>query len=387
MSIDLSRPFRGSAVTAAGVVSAGQLRRSRFQRLFPDVYVLASSTPDLAVRSLAAHVLVEGCGVLAGYSAAELLGASCGPDYAPAEVSVPGSERRSRPGLLVHRFRPHAGEIEERNGIRMTTPLRTAYDLARRLDFGEAVVAVDALAHRRFAPAAVLELAAGHRGDRGVKRLRAVATTLMSRSPAAPACNPTSSAAHSNRRLTGVATVERMVGSEVRMPYLELLAGGVWWTVGAGVLDSGTGTVVLAAGLGITGSLFMAVRRRHGSGAPLPPGGRARLLRLVAVAVVLGALVVGSLTFLNSGELAVPAVCVLVGAVLVALSSQLDQRSVLAVGAALMVLGAVGALLALNSAGLLYPQGVVGLGAGISLWTAAGYRTGLLAELRGRVER
>lgn len=164
------------------MVSAGQLRGSRFQRLFPDVYVLASSTPDLAVRSLAAHVLIEGCGVLAGYSAAELLGASCGPDHAPAEVSVPGSERRSRPGLLVHRFRPHTGEIEERNGIRMTTPLRTAYDLARRLDLGEAVVAVDALAHRRFAPAVVLELAAGHRGDRGVKRLRQVVSLADSRS-------------------------------------------------------------------------------------------------------------------------------------------------------------------------------------------------------------
>ena len=61
------------------MVSAGQLRGSRFQRLFPDVYVLASSTPDLAVRSLAAHVLVEGCGVLAGYSAAELLGRRAGP--------------------------------------------------------------------------------------------------------------------------------------------------------------------------------------------------------------------------------------------------------------------------------------------------------------------
>jgi hypothetical protein len=33
-----------------------------------------------------AALLVEGRGVLAGYSAAELLGASCGPVDAPAEV-------------------------------------------------------------------------------------------------------------------------------------------------------------------------------------------------------------------------------------------------------------------------------------------------------------
>jgi hypothetical protein len=78
MSIDLTRPFRGSAAVAAGLLSWGELRGPRFQKLFPDVYAPAHLEPTLALRSMAAAVLVEGRGVLAGYSAAELLGASCG---------------------------------------------------------------------------------------------------------------------------------------------------------------------------------------------------------------------------------------------------------------------------------------------------------------------
>ena len=54
---------------------------------------------------------------------------------------------------------------------------------------------------------------------------------------------------------------------------------------------------------------------------------------------------------------------------------------------ALMVLGAAGAVLALDSAGALYPQGVVGLGAGAVLWLFGAQRTGLLAEVRERTGR
>jgi hypothetical protein len=75
----------------------------------------------------------------------------------------------------------------------------------------------------------------------------------------------------------------------------------------------------------------------------------------------------------------------MVGVALILLSSQLDERIFLAAGGALMVLGAVGALLALDSAGNMYPQGLVGLVAGGILWLAGAYRTGLLDEARQRV--
>ena len=72
--------FRGSLAVAAGLTTWGQLRGPRFQRLFPDVYCPGGDEPpDLRLRSLGAYRLVEGRGVLAGYSAAVLLDADCAP--------------------------------------------------------------------------------------------------------------------------------------------------------------------------------------------------------------------------------------------------------------------------------------------------------------------
>jgi hypothetical protein len=166
--------FRGSRACAAGLVTPGRLRGPRFTRLFPDVYVRAGpECPDLALRSAAAYRLVEGRGVLAGYSAALLLGADCAPHpNVPAEVAVPGGPQRVHPGLLVHRDRLAPGEITTRRGIRCTTPLRTAYDLARQRDLVEAVVAVDRLAGvHRFNPDLLLNFAVHYRGARGNDRL------------------------------------------------------------------------------------------------------------------------------------------------------------------------------------------------------------------------
>ena len=79
-------PFRGSEAVAAGRVTRGLLRSSRFTRVFPDVYVPAGVEIDHRVRSLAALVLVGERGVLAGDSAATVLGAPCAPWSTPAEV-------------------------------------------------------------------------------------------------------------------------------------------------------------------------------------------------------------------------------------------------------------------------------------------------------------
>ena len=113
----------------------------------PDTYLRAGEEPTLALRSRAAYHYLGGRGVLSGYSAAELLGASCGPRDAPAEVTLAGVGRRAHPGLVVRRDRLAHGEITTCHGVRVTSPVRTAWDLARRADdLVEAVVAVDALA-------------------------------------------------------------------------------------------------------------------------------------------------------------------------------------------------------------------------------------------------
>ena len=172
--VDITGAFRGSEAVAAGVLGRGELAGPRFRRLFPDVYAPAGLKVDLAARSRAAHLLVEPRGVLAGYSAAELLGASCGPPNTPAEVLCPRSRRRL-PGLIVHSDALATGETVVRDGLRMTTPARTAYDLARWLTLTEGVTAVDALAYRfPFGLDEVRALRSHHLGARGGRRIERV---------------------------------------------------------------------------------------------------------------------------------------------------------------------------------------------------------------------
>ena len=169
--MDLRSPFRGSVAVASGVLTPSVLAGPRFRRLFPDVYVCAEVEPDLAVRSFAAAVLVGDRGVVGGYSAAELLGASCAPLAAPAEVVVPG-RRRSPPGLVVRVEDVPSAERWRVRAAAVTSPVRTALDLACRVPLVEAVVGVDALAHRfGFPPHDVIRCAYDHPGRRGAARL------------------------------------------------------------------------------------------------------------------------------------------------------------------------------------------------------------------------
>ena len=145
---DLAGPFRGSTAVASGLLTRGQLRGPRFQRLFPDVYAPAALEVDLALRSRAAGLLVAGRGAVAGYAAAELWGASCAPSDEPAHVLM--TDRYSSDGLRVHRdYFDFDETVPIDSGGVLTTPERTAYDLARWApQLVERVVALDALAHR-----------------------------------------------------------------------------------------------------------------------------------------------------------------------------------------------------------------------------------------------
>lgn len=174
---------------------------------------------------------------------------------------------------------------------------------------------------------------------------------------------------------------------EVPGPALLVLAGGVGWLLGSGALDPGAGTVVLAVGLGATVWLFGVVRGRAAHGVPAHPRTRRRVLRLLgtaAAAVVAEFLLLGLTPY---GELAAPLAAAIIGASLLPLASLLDTRTFLVAGGGLIVLGAAGALYALNSGGAAGPLGLVGMGGALLLWGAAAAQVGLLAELRDRVGR
>jgi len=165
----------------------------------------------------------------------------------------------------------------------------------------------------------------------------------------------------------------------VPVPAFELWVGMAWWTVGATAFDAGTGTAVLAAGLVAMGWLVLTVRRAHGTGAPLPRGGRGELLRRGGVALGLIVALSMGLPVLDRGELVVPLACVLVGFALLRLPGLLVAGSFAVVGTGLVALGVGGVLLARNTPDQVYGQGLVGLGAGVLLWLAGAYRTRALA--------
>jgi very-short-patch-repair endonuclease len=181
----LTTPFRGSTAVAAGLLTCGRLRGPRFRRLFRDVYVLSSVEVDLALLARAAHVAVHGVGVVGGWAAAELLGASCGPVDAPAEIIVP-IRRRAQPRLLVRHEAIAAAETTLVGGVLVTDERRTAWDLGRRPPLLDAVIAIDALARvGEFTPVDLIRFGYDHLGAPG-SRLLAAAVRLadpLSESP------------------------------------------------------------------------------------------------------------------------------------------------------------------------------------------------------------
>jgi hypothetical protein len=184
-TVGLSDAFRGSHAIAAGLTTPRILRGPRYRRLFPDIYAPTDLEPDLALRSRAAYLLVEGRGVLAGYSAAEVMGASCAPPDAPATVlMLTGRQRRPSPGLVVRRDLLYPGEITRIGVSLLTAPVRTAFDLARWApNLTEKVVAVDTLAHQcGFRPQAVQTLRSDHLGARGSRDLLRVLQLVDARS-------------------------------------------------------------------------------------------------------------------------------------------------------------------------------------------------------------
>jgi hypothetical protein len=147
----------------------------RYRRVFPNVYLPADAPLTLDARSRAAYLLVAEYGVLAGYSAAELLGARCAPADADAEVIVPRRNFRERPGLRVHRDRLADDEITDVDGVLLTTPSRTAYDLARWLALTDAVPAVDALRwSTKISLASIRAIDRSYPGARWRSRVRGV---------------------------------------------------------------------------------------------------------------------------------------------------------------------------------------------------------------------
>lgn len=166
----MEEPFIGSEAVAAGLVMPYALR-SRFVKLHPDVYVPAKMTLTAQSRAQAAWLWSRRRGVVAGQSAAALHGAKWIDHRAPAELMY--RYRRQPGGVHTWSDRLAEDEIQTIAELPVTTPERTALDIACRYPLDRALAVIDALARATdLKVSGVAALAERYRGRRGIARAR-----------------------------------------------------------------------------------------------------------------------------------------------------------------------------------------------------------------------
>jgi hypothetical protein len=151
------------------------LRGSSWLRLFPDIYVHVDAfEPDDHRLWCDAVALMLGEGAaIDGLSAAFLHGVDLLDRGSPVTVSVPQHRWRPRsPRLVTRRAELPPTDLTSFGRIPLTTPARTAFDLARRLDRTAAVVALDALCHRRLVTVRQVERRLDASAGPGTRRCR-----------------------------------------------------------------------------------------------------------------------------------------------------------------------------------------------------------------------
>src|SRR5271163_151176 len=125
----MTDPFLGSEALAERTLSRYELR-SRYVALYQDVYVPMDAELTPVLRAKASWLRSQRRGVLAGFSASALHGARWIDPARPAAII--DTNRRPVPGVQVWEERIEPDEIVVVGEMRVTTPARTALDLARR---------------------------------------------------------------------------------------------------------------------------------------------------------------------------------------------------------------------------------------------------------------
>lgn len=171
-------PFVGAEAVRAGVLARRGL--DHCTRVLQGVYVRDGRAVDAVSRAAAAWLWCGRRGVVGGWSAAAMLGAGWFVADQPAEVYRPGRQTGSACGrVAVASGTVREGEWGRVFGVPVTTPARTAFDLARReYPRGErdlAIKAVDAVLNVTRIPVAdALGFCDRYPRKRGVGRAREV---------------------------------------------------------------------------------------------------------------------------------------------------------------------------------------------------------------------
>jgi len=146
----VGRVFLARAACERGWLTPDQLRSSAWRRVLRGVYADASLPDTHGVRLAAARSVLPAAAVVAGRSVAWLFGVhdAIGPGD-PVEVLVPRADRFGPvTGLRIRQGVVGALDVTTLRGLRHTTALRTAVDVARWEPLAEAVVVLDMLLAR-----------------------------------------------------------------------------------------------------------------------------------------------------------------------------------------------------------------------------------------------
>lgn len=166
----MDEAFIGSEAVAAGITTHSQLR-SRYSRVFRDVYVLRGTELTPVLRAHAAWLWSRRRGVIAGFSAAAFHGSRW--IDATRAVDIIHDNRHPLAGLQIWSDRLASDEIESVAGTAVTTPVRTALDLACWYPTTTAVAALDDLVRVTELKLADVEmLSVRYHGRRGIERAR-----------------------------------------------------------------------------------------------------------------------------------------------------------------------------------------------------------------------
>lgn len=192
---DLEALVQGAHRTAewgSAGVSDFEIRTRLGRRTHQGRHAWVGSDPhDPRQRALADASVAPDDGALGGWGAAQLLGVEWLDGTAPAGdpldglLCMPFERRVRRPGLRPFRSRLDPSDVvvlESPAGTRVTSPLRTAFDLARTApSLRQAVAYLDAMARHGVRIDDVLAYAAERPRWYGVSRLRAAAALARGR--------------------------------------------------------------------------------------------------------------------------------------------------------------------------------------------------------------
>jgi hypothetical protein len=170
---EIEWPFLGQEVLAAKALPERAMR-SLYDPVYPGVYVPGDIDLTAAQRAEAAWLWARRRGVVAGGSAAALLGAKWVDPTRDAELIH--DNRHPPAGIRVRTETLLADEVSSVGGIAVTCPARTAFDIGRQATPRLATVQLlDGLANATDVKSVDVEaVVAEHPGARGIVRLRRI---------------------------------------------------------------------------------------------------------------------------------------------------------------------------------------------------------------------